>query len=262
MTRVPCPRVPGYAFGVDESAQPEETSAKLDYLGTNCPVMTFQGLASGAPASILIDSGASRCFVDSTFAMHHGFARHPTKTSVKLADGTSASASMLTNVRVKFQGHISGISCFVLDMQQQYDVILGETWLQKTNAFLDYETKSCIVGNSQKQVLPVRPQLANRVSDSGIVSETSEKPSPVVQKLLDGYQDVFKPRDSLPPVQNIGHTIPLEPGHEPPFRLIFRLSPLEPAEVGKQVKELLKHGFIEPSSSPYGAPVLFVAKKD
>jgi hypothetical protein len=34
------------------------------------------------------------------------------------------------------------------------------------------------------------------------------------------------------------------------------------AEVDKQVTELLKHDLIEPSSSPYGAPVLFVAKKD
>eukprot|EP00983_Pelagomonas_calceolata_P061800 1146986-Pelagomonas_calceolata.AAC.1 len=88
-----------------------------------------------------------------------------------------------------------------------------------------------------------------KVSDSGIVSENSEKSSPVVQKLLDEYQNVFKPRDSLPPVHNIGHTIPLEPGHKPPFRPTFRLSPLELAEVEKQVKELLKHGFIEPSFS-------------
>jgi hypothetical protein len=43
---------------------------------------------------------------------------------------------------------------------------------------------------------------------------------------------------------------------------MFILSPKELAEVEKQVAELLKLGLIEPSSSPYGAPVLFVGKKD
>lgn len=116
MERVTCPGTPGHAFWVDTSAQPQETSAKLDSLGENSCVMTFQGLASGAPASILIDSGASHCFVDTVFAKHHGFARHPTKMFVKLADGSNASAATLTNIRVKIQGHISEIACYVLDM--------------------------------------------------------------------------------------------------------------------------------------------------
>ncbi|MGQ3348719.1 reverse transcriptase domain-containing protein, partial [Bosea sp. (in: a-proteobacteria)] len=60
----------------------------------------------------------------------------------------------------------------------------------------------------------------------------------------------------------VGHTIPLEPGAKPPFKGMYRLSPLEYAEVKKQISELLSKGWIRPSSSPYGAPVLFVAKKD
>ena len=43
---------------------------------------------------------------------------------------------------------------------------------------------------------------------------------------------------------------------------MLRLSPKELEEVEGQVKELLRDGLIEPSSSPYGAPVLFVGKKD
>jgi hypothetical protein len=39
-------------------------------------------------------------------------------------------------------------------------------------------------------------------------------------------------------------------------------SPLEREEVEKQIKELLTKGLIEPSLSPYGAPILFVSKKD
>ena len=43
---------------------------------------------------------------------------------------------------------------------------------------------------------------------------------------------------------------------------MYRLNPQEREEVTKQVTELLKKGLIEPSTSPYGAPILFVTKKD
>jgi len=43
---------------------------------------------------------------------------------------------------------------------------------------------------------------------------------------------------------------------------MYRLSPAEYAEAKKQVAEYLEKGWIEPSTSPYGAPILFVQKKD
>ncbi|KAJ9515548.1 hypothetical protein QJQ45_021635 [Haematococcus lacustris] len=48
----------------------------------------------------------------------------------------------------------------------------------------------------------------------------------------------------------------------PPYKRPYKLSPKEEAEVKRQVSELQARGLIEPSSSPYGAPVLFVEKKD
>lgn len=89
---------------------------------------------------------------------------------------------------------------------------------------------------------------------------------PTLQRILTEFADRFP--EELPPLDPNkpriydGHTIPLEPGHKPPVRPIYRLSPLEFAELKKQIKQLLALGFIEPSSSPYGAPVLFVQKKD
>jgi len=102
-----------------------------------------------------------------------------------------------------------------------------------------------------------------RVTDSGLQPEdTTSTLSPEMRKLIDEYKDVFSSIQDLPPFRNTGHTIPTEPGSKPPFRPMFRLSPKELAEVERQVAELLKLGLIEPSSSPYGAPVLFVGKKD
>jgi hypothetical protein len=68
----------------------------------------------------------------------------------------------------------------------------------------------------------------------------------------------------LPPERDITvqHSIPLVPGAVPPAPRMYRLSPLEKAEVEKQVQSLLAKRFIQPSSSPYGAPLLFVPKPD
>ena len=58
------------------------------------------------------------------------------------------------------------------------------------------------------------------------------------------------------------HEIKLTSGSEPPNRPPYRLGPAEQDELEIQIRDLLAQGFIRPSSSPYGAPVLFVPKKD
>ncbi|GJY03633.1 putative nucleotidyltransferase, ribonuclease H, partial [Tanacetum coccineum] len=52
------------------------------------------------------------------------------------------------------------------------------------------------------------------------------------------------------------------PGAAPVARAPYRLAPFEMKELSKQLQELLEKGFIRPSSSPWGASVLFVKKKD
>ena len=54
----------------------------------------------------------------------------------------------------------------------------------------------------------------------------------------------------------------LVPGSTPPSQATYRMSPKELDELKQQLQELSDHGFIQPSKSPYGAPVLFVKKKD
>ena len=81
-----------------------------------------------------------------------------------------------------------------------------------------------------------------------------------LKALLDEFDIVFQPLPKeLPPFRDdTGHTIPLQPGASPPYRPAYRFSPLELREVRKQLQELLENKFIQPSRSPYGAPVLFV----
>ncbi|GJR89352.1 putative reverse transcriptase domain-containing protein [Tanacetum coccineum] len=92
--------------------------------------------------------------------------------------------------------------------------------------------------------------------------EKSEKRLEDVPVICD-FPEVF-PDDlpGLPPSRQVEFKIDLVPGAAPVARAPYRLAPSEMKELSEQLKELLEKGFIRPSSSPWGAPVLFVKKKD
>src|SRR3569833_4280055 len=119
---------------------------------------------------------------------------------------------------------------------------------------------------------PVPPVVASVAALSPDVPSSSVQPDqpagplggevPWVSELLSEFSEVFQ--DPLPPgllpERSEGHSISTEPGHPPPFRSTYRLSPLEYRELEKQVTKFLTDGILEVSQSPYGAPVLFVPK--
>ena len=97
------------------------------------------------------------------------------------------------------------------------------------------------------------------------VPVVGEGPVPVLafQNLLHKHSHVFDEPVHMPPERDIpGSFIPIPDDSIPQFVRGKRLSPGELAEVTAQVKDLLAKGYIQPSSSPWGAPVLFVPKKD
>ncbi|GJV90442.1 putative nucleotidyltransferase, ribonuclease H [Tanacetum coccineum] len=79
--------------------------------------------------------------------------------------------------------------------------------------------------------------------------------------LLD--HDVFPEElPGIPPIRDVEFNIELIPGAEPISKAPYRMAPIELKELKDQLQELLERGFIRPSVSPWGAPVLFVKKKD
>nr|GFD41857.1 putative reverse transcriptase domain, aspartic peptidase domain protein [Tanacetum cinerariifolium] len=82
---------------------------------------------------------------------------------------------------------------------------------------------------------------------------------PIVFEFLDAFPDEL-PR--IPPVREVKFSIELIPGAEPISKAPYRMAPIELKELKDQLQELLERGFIRPSLSPWGAPVLFVKKKD
>ncbi|GJJ67909.1 hypothetical protein EMPS_00255 [Entomortierella parvispora] len=81
---------------------------------------------------------------------------------------------------------------------------------------------------------------------------------------MEEFADVFPEKlpDGLPPDRGDAMKIETDPTADPPFRPVIRLSIAELDELRKQLDQLLAAGFIKPNTSPYGAPVLFVRKKD
>ncbi len=112
-------------------------------------------------------------------------------------------------------------------------------------------------------VYPTEEASSQSLSCASI--NTSGDRAPAYEEQIEQeYADVF--RDSLPkelpPRRELDHRIELVPGSAPPNRATYRMSPKELDELRKQLNDLVEHGFIQPSKSPFGAPVLFVKKKD
>jgi hypothetical protein len=81
--------------------------------------------------------------------------------------------------------------------------------------------------------------------------------------VVNEFPDVFPEELSgMPPDRDIKFVIELKPGTSPIYKTPYRMATSELAELKEHIKELLEKGFICPSSSPWGAPVIFVPKKD
>ncbi|GKA27912.1 putative reverse transcriptase domain-containing protein [Tanacetum coccineum] len=82
---------------------------------------------------------------------------------------------------------------------------------------------------------------------------------PIVRDFPEVFPEDFP---GIPPARQVEFQIDLVPGAEPVAQAPYRLAPSEMKELAEQLQEISDKGFIRPSSSPWGSPVLFVKKKD
>ena len=92
----------------------------------------------------------------------------------------------------------------------------------------------------------------------------NENQTPLKQhSVLDEFPDVFPEEiPGLPPQHEIDFSIELLPRSTPVSKVPYRMSIPKLTELKIQLQELLEKGYIRPSVSPWGAPVLFIKKKD
>jgi hypothetical protein len=145
------------------------------------------------------------------------------------------------------------------------DVILGMDWLGKHKLLIDYTKKSVKLttpGGKELEFIAesvvTAKGIANCVKLNQLdVSQGSEVP--VVNEFPDVFPDELP---GMPPDRDIEFVIELKPGTAPIYKTPFRMTTPELAELKGHIRELVEKGFIHPSSSPWGAPVIFVPKKD
>ncbi|WVZ76052.1 hypothetical protein U9M48_024054 [Paspalum notatum var. saurae] len=139
------------------------------------------------------------------------------------------------------------------------DVILGMDWLTRHRGVISCFPRSVkLVHPSGQEVefVPVQ-SLATHQLHSLVTKTIDEVP------IVCEYPDVF-PADlpRLPPDRAVEFAINLVPGTAPIAKAPYRMSGKEYDELKKQLDELLEKGLIRCSVSPWGAPVLFVKKRD
>ncbi|GJS20138.1 putative reverse transcriptase domain-containing protein [Tanacetum coccineum] len=135
-----------------------------------------------------------------------------------------------------------------------YNLEMAGGNLSKYHAKILYDEKVVHIPINGETLIIRGYQVMEKKSD-----EKRLKDIPVVKE----FPDVF-PEDlpGLPPVRQVEFQIDLIPGAALVARTPYRLAPSEMQELSNQLQELTDRGFIRPSTSPWGAPVLFVKKKD
>ncbi|WVZ50140.1 hypothetical protein U9M48_001426 [Paspalum notatum var. saurae] len=138
------------------------------------------------------------------------------------------------------------------------DVILGMDWLTRHSGVIICKPRLVRLTHPGGQLVEFVPVRSPTSYLHSLVTKSVED-VPVVRE----YPDVFPEElPGLPPVRAIEFAIDLIPGTAPIAKAPYRMSGKEYDELKKQLDELLEKGFIRDSVSPWGAPVLFVKKKD
>ncbi|XP_048493229.1 uncharacterized protein LOC125493759 [Beta vulgaris subsp. vulgaris] len=233
--------------------------------------------------TVLFDSGASHSFISSKVV-----------ESLKLESPESVSldVSIPSGEVRKGSKVFKGVPLTILGIEfssdliefdlKDLDVILGMDWLGKYKAQIDCSAqKVTLYGPTEVRVTYRREGKSSgiRIVSALQLQKCLKKGDPLymcsVRELRDErdegntcipvveeFPDVFPEEiPGMPPVRDIKFTIDLVSGTEPISKVPYRMAPAEMKELKTQLDELLEKGYIRPSSSPWGAPVLFVKKK-
>jgi hypothetical protein len=289
------PEIP--SIPTEEPRIPRTPQSKIAQINLGClgihekpeelrPPVVF-GKINGYTARIMLDSGCSTYVLSTDFARHNSILCFPCKPiPVELAVRDAGQFTLDTQTK-KLPMEVGKITqskaLYVLPLPG-CDAIFGMPFLngrklathpeQNTISLDDMELPLVQHPDEPIQISVIsRSQLKAEIRKNEITElylattkttgdrvDLSKSPNWIKDEFSDIFLDGLPP--GMPPERKVVHDIPLHPDSAPQFRGIFRLSQMELQELRKQLDELLRDGKISPSTSPYGAPVLFVKKKD
>src|SRR6266436_6420653 len=240
----------------------------------------------------LLDSGSSHSFVNEAFAVENKlkFSYLLNPILLKMFDrSTPSNVSKKVRMPITFStGETHHLEFFITNLDGNYSLVLGYDWLAQHNLNIDWtETKIMFrePKNPKKEPASGRKIDIRMVSavtmtklckDPGtstfVISMTDLNPSQVAAtEILDSipaeyheFRDVFsgEKAGTLTPHRPYDLQINVEEGAKPVHGPIYSLSPPELMALWEFLEEHTRNGFIHPSKSPWGSPILFVKKKD
>ncbi|GJW33627.1 putative nucleotidyltransferase, ribonuclease H [Tanacetum coccineum] len=246
-------------------------------------VVTGMFLLNQHLVKVLFDSGADRSFISISLASKLNIPSITIDTfyDIEMADGNLVS----TNTVIKGCTLTLLNQPFEIDLMPiklgSFDVVIGMDWLSKYHAKILCDEKVVHIPiNGETLIIrgdrsKTRLNLISCIKTERYISrgcqvfmiQVMEKKADEKRlediSVVKEFPDVF-PEDlpGIPPVRQVEFQIDLIPGAAPVARTPYRLAPSEMQELSNQLQELTDRGFIRPSTSPWGAPVLFVKKKD
>ena len=267
--------------------------AKASSLKPRPGLLYFEAQIKGKDVSCLVDTGATHSFMSPKLARELGLqTRRASKPiNVRFAKGEPHKAKEVALDVILTSGTLEFVESFTLCEMDEVDLILGDTFFEAHAVDVRRKPARLVVCRDDKelvlkltrapiavggklnlvaldQMIEDRFMVVVRVGqeeDQAAGKAKGDKPLPKhIQEVLAKYKDVLTNElpQELPPRREVDHKIEVIPGSEPPSKAPYRLNQKELMELKKQLNDLLARGYIRPSKSPYGAPVLFVDKKD
>ncbi|GJX95460.1 putative reverse transcriptase domain-containing protein [Tanacetum coccineum] len=221
----------------------------------NPNIVTGMFLLNQHLAGVLFDFGADKIFVSISLASMLNILLITIDTfyNIEMADGNLIS----TNTIIQGETLTLLNQPFKFDLMPikfgSFDIVIGLDLFSKYHAKIICDEKVVHIP-IKGETLIIRAQVMEKKSDDKRLEDI-----PVVKE----FPKVFlEDLPGLPPVRQVEFQINLIPGAAPVARAPYRFAPSEMQELSNQLQELADQGFIRPSTSPWGAHILFVKKKD
>ncbi|GKA85243.1 putative reverse transcriptase domain-containing protein, partial [Tanacetum coccineum] len=269
----------GWVYAVGNAEKKGNASGNPD---SNIVTGTF--LLNNRYASILFDTGADRSFISFAFSSLIDITQTLLENSydVELADGKIVGVdTIMRGCTLNFLNHPFNIDLMPVELGT-FDVIISMDWLRRCHAVIVCDEKLVRVPYGNKTLTFCGNESSDgRESRLTIIScskaqeymakgcqiflaqiSAKKEEDKSKGKQLQDFLEVFLKDLGLPPARPVEFQIDLILGAAPVAQALYRLAPSEMKELSEQLQELSDKGFIRPSSSPWGAPVLFVKKKD